>query len=219
MKLAGHAAPFALAVLLLAAGCGDGGGTRTTDRGEPIDTGGGGGDETDGPVDPGGGDDDAGHDDPMDTSGGSPDADAGGSTDTAPPACDPEVEGSRNIGEPCSKNCQCQTEFCYQGPYLGEFSFCSLNCSGAAGNDCPTGVECLQLGSFKTELDLQYTRICQAKCDRNDVQGVEECKEFAGAYDQCGGTNNQTLWYLEEEDSEATLSLDPTCQIADEVNE
>ncbi len=131
------------------------------------------------------------------------------------PVCTPPL--NRPIMAPCDSDCQCATGFCYQEAFLGDFSFCSLDCS-TAGDVCNSltdgdGIQkymCLNLaGSLASNYDLVVTHPCVLRCD-----DVDECKKYASVYDQCGNASagKATSW------DGHTIALDKACLIQSKID-
>ena len=125
--------------------------------------------------------------------------------------CIPAIRSSKPIGAGCEKHCECDTGYCYDEAYLGDFRFCTRDCGSQGCNVGVTGgieqYKCLIMGSFEAKHDLKHKAICQKIC-----LSVDECKGLSSAYDQCGDPDGKgTLW------DGITLNLHSTCQIAAEV--
>lgn len=118
---------------------------------------------------------------PFDTSGG---------TDTLvdPNSCTTEEAGSRPLGAGCSKDCQCAKEFdlfCYDGPYMQGFRFCTRNGLGA-GTGKPdawiftsTNNACPGWENSTPSDDKVYVLACET---------LDECKAVSSQYTHCGTT-------------------------------
>ena len=123
----------------------------------------------------------------RDTNSGGTDTATGSDTTTAPDVsgeCAPEEAGARDFGAACSKNCQCRTDlggFCYNGPFLEGFSFCSRE-GGAAGlidaDVYPTLLWNSACWSFPSS---QWVRPITKTCST-----LEDCKLLSDAYTHCG---------------------------------
>ena len=123
--------------------------------------------------------------------------------------CQAGLRASKPIGAECEKHCECDTGYCYDEAYMGDFRFCTREC-GSQG--CNTGItggieqyKCLILGSFEAEFGLEHSAICQKICTT-----VEDCKFLSSKYDQCGTPGAEgTLW------DGITVTIEDTCQVSE----
>jgi hypothetical protein len=126
-----------------------------------------------------------------------------GATDFGP-ATDPgntngcAVPGTKPIMSACSDDCECATGYCYDEAFLGDFRFCSVDCS--TGDPCsglpnPDGstVQAYQCLTFTTSLKATYgltvTSLCALRCT-----DVAQCQAYSSAYDACGNSAFGTEW-------------------------
>ncbi|MGM0574290.1 MAG: hypothetical protein ACQEXJ_00965 [Myxococcota bacterium] len=151
---------------------------------------------------------------------GAPPEDTATEEDTGPDPewqCSVNLAGQKTMGEWCTKHCECESGLCYDGPYLGDFRFCTRECGGL-GTSCD---------SYSTG-DARYVclfpldgtdgsgsgphAVCQVVCD-----DLDDCKRYGSAYDACGtltctdSSQARSCW------GENTLHTARTCQIASEV--
>ena len=155
-----------------------------------------------------------------------PDPDTAGPQDTAVPDVPPDIPpdtgpvctnpASKPIMAPCEDDCECATGFCYKEAFLGDFSFCSLDCSlndtcnQLTDGDGVKKYMCLNFaGSLASNYDLTVTHLCVLRCE-----DVAECKSFASAYDQCGNASAglATSW------DGHTIAMDKACLIQSKIN-
>lgn len=145
---------------------------------------------------------------PSNDGSGSP-ADAG-AVDPSELQCSSAEASSRPIGAACGRHCECETGYCYDEAYLGDFRFCTRDCDGGCGDGSSAIDEyrCLLLGgTLANKYGLTHTSICQKIC-----QTLDDCKALASAYDQCGSSkDNSTQW------DGQTIAGQKTCQISAEV--
>jgi len=121
--------------------------------------------------------------------------------------CAPALRAIKPIGAGCELDCECETGFCYDEGYLGDFRFCTRRCEGG----CNDGVEgeplftCLLFGGKLADRhDLVVTDICQRIC-----KSLDDCQALSTTYDACGTDKPGTVW------GETTLSLANTCVVID----
>ncbi len=131
--------------------------------------------------------------------------------DTAPDpewVCEPAFEATKPIGAACGRHCECETGYCYDEAYLGDFRFCTRECDG----DCGKGAngldnQCLNLNnSAFASYNLTLTWICQRGCVT-----LDDCAAYSGVYDSCGTGTNVTQWLNQ------TLATQSSCTILSEV--
>lgn len=163
---------------------------------------------------------------PPDTS--PPEDTSTGTPDVAPPkdvvveadvpddpeyVCEPALEAIKPIGAACGRHCECETGYCYDEAYLGDFRFCTRDCDGACGKTADgLHIQCLNLGGTPAKkYNLTHTWICQPTCIT-----LDDCAALSGLYTACG-VGTQTTWHVEGEKSPSTLATQKTCTILSEV--
>jgi hypothetical protein len=119
--------------------------------------------------------------------------------------CPSVLRAQKPIGAGCELDCECETGFCYDEEYLGDFRFCTRRCNSG----CNTGIEggpmytCLLFGGLLAEEhDLKITDVCQRICS-----SLDDCKALSSSYDACGSSKPGTVW------GDARISLARTCVI------
>ncbi len=159
--------------------------------------------------DTGTGDDNTVDDGTGDETGDDTAVDTGDDTDD-PGDCDAAVDGTKPLGAGCAQHCECETGYCYDEDFLGDFRFCTRACEGSCNDGVGDGVEenkCLNLNNSKfADFELTETRICAPVCS-----SVDDCLALSSEYDACGYGASGTQWLG------ATISLGKHCVISDEM--
>jgi len=152
---------------------------------------------------------------PDDTTGPPPDTTQVTDTTVSPNECTPEEAGSRDLGDPCTKNCQCdQTpgnaagletpNFCYSGGFMNGFSFCTRRDAGdlflGAVYDSLLLVPTCFAQSLGNEANQRiYLRKCESLSDcKQRHTGFTHCGTAGLGYQPAGSPNefmciNQTV--------------------------
>ena len=131
--------------------------------------------------------------------------------DTSDPGnCDEAVAGTKPMGAGCAQHCECETGYCYDEAFLGDFRFCTRACEGSCNEGTGAGVEenkCLNLNNSKfAEFDLTETWLCAPVCS-----SLDDCLALSSEYDACGFGPSGTQWLG------ATISLGDHCVISAEM--
>ncbi len=121
---------------------------------------------------------------------------------------EPLFDSPLPLGADCNDHCQCQSHYCYDGPYMAPFRFCTKkNCAAPLeeGGGCPESEEydilCLIFTSALIyEYDLDHDSLCLPRC--YDLAG---CRELSDEYTSCP---NWTNW------DDVGIGP-PTCQVGE----
>jgi hypothetical protein len=86
--------------------------------------------------------------------------------------------GSKAIGERCESNSECQTLYCYQGPFMSPYHFCTKVLTGL--ETCPAGPVQYKTAVLPTELGGPL-KICMILC----YDLATDCTPLSSDYKTC----------------------------------